>query len=102
MPADKYLTCEVVDDELIIRVGIDTLAWAAHSERRESPFWRFDEDLNEFTQDWKIVDNLGWAQEICHELNREEEDGSSPLTNVLDKMFETALDQGSLSVLESE
>lgn len=95
MPADKYLTYEVVDDELVVRIGIDTLAFAADHSDLFNPF---DEDKNDFVQRWKVIDNLEWAKDVVREINREEEDGSSPLTNLLDKASENALDQGSIAV----
>ncbi len=53
-------------------------------------------------QQWKIINNLEWAKDVVREINREEEDGSSPLTNLLDKASENALDQGSLAVWSPE
>lgn len=99
MPADKHLTCEVVDDELQIRIGIDTLGFATDRSELFNPF---DEDRNDFVQRWKVIDNKGWAEEIADELNREDEIGGSPLIYLIEKMFQKALDQGSLSVWDSE
>lgn len=101
MSADQPLSAKIEGDEIVIRIGIGTLAWAAEFEGRE-PFWDFDLGLNKFVQRYKIIDDLGWAQDVCREINREEEDGSSPLTNLLDKASEDALDQGSLSVWSPE
>lgn len=98
---DQPLSAKLEGDELVIRIGIDTLAWAAEAERRETCFWEYDE-VRDYVQKWKIVDDRGWAEDVLHELKREEEDGSSPLTNLLDKMSEKALDQGSLSVWSPE
>lgn len=92
---DTPLSCRIEGDELVIRIGIDVLADAC--EQRE-PFWVYDEDLGDMVQAWKVVDNLGWARDVSNELNREKEDGSSPLTNLLDAAFVSALDDGSLSV----
>jgi len=101
MSASQPLSAKIEGDELVIRIGIGTLAWAAEFEGRE-PFWDFNEERNKFVQLWKITDDLGWAEDVCREINREEEDGSSPLTNLLDKASEEALDQGSLSVWSPE
>ena len=35
---DQPLSCKIEGDELVIRIGIETLAWAAQSERRETLF----------------------------------------------------------------
>jgi hypothetical protein len=87
------LGVKVEGDELVIRIGIDTLAFASE----ENDDWH-QWDGVKFVPLWKVVDNKGWAEDVIHEMLKEEEDGSSPLTNFLDKMSMSALDQGSLSV----
>ena len=99
MPADKYLTYEVVDDELVVRIGIDTLAFAADHNDLFNPF---DEDSNKWFQRWKVIDNKGWAEDVAHELNREDEVGGSPLIYLIEKMFEKAMEDGSLNLWDSE
>jgi len=99
MPADQYLSCKVEGDELVIRIGIDTLAFATDNSDLFDPF---DIDRNIFVQKWKVIDSRGWAQDIVHEINDEDEVGGSPLIYFLDKMSEAALDQGSTSIWDSE
>ena len=99
--SESPLNVEVKNGQLIISIGINVLADAADFEGRP-PFWEYDYTVGNLVQKWKIVDNLGWAQEIRHELLEEKEDGSSPLTDLLDKMSENALDAGSLSVWSPE
>ncbi len=99
--AESPLNVKVENGLLVISIGINTLAEAADFEGRP-PFWEYDYTVGNCVQKWKIVDNLGWAQEIRHELLEEKEDGSSPLTDLLDKMSENALDAGSLSVWSPE
>ena len=91
------LSVKVENDQLVIRIGIDTLAEAAEFEGRE-PFWQYDEIAGDFVQYWKIIDNKGWAEDVVHALKEESEDGSTFVTDLLDKACEEALDQGSLSV----
>ena len=95
---DQPLSCKVEGDELVIRIGIGTLAWAAQSERRDTPFWVYEWEKAEYVPRWKIINNSEWAKDVVREINREEEDGSSLLTNLLDKASENALDQGSIAV----
>ncbi len=83
---------------MVIRIGIDTLAWAAQAERRDTPFWTYEWEKAEYVPRWKIIDNLEWARDVVCEITREEEDGSSLLTNLLDEASENALNQGSLAV----
>jgi hypothetical protein len=99
MPADQYLSCQVEGDELVFRIGIDTLAYASDESDLFKPF---DEDINDFVPKWKVIDATGWAKDIAHEMNDEDEIGGSPLIYFLEKMFEKALDQGSTSLWSSE
>jgi hypothetical protein len=92
---DTPLSCQVVDDELVIRIGIDVLAFAAQSRQ---PFNIWDDEAIKWIQKIEVVDNLEWAKDIRNELSREEEDGSSPLTNLFESAFEKAVDQGSIAV----
>ena len=95
---DQPLSCKIEGEELVIRIGIDILAWSQQSERRDTPFWVYDQEQAKYAPQWKIINNLEWAKDVVREITREEEDGSSPLTNLLDKASEAALDQGSLAV----
>jgi hypothetical protein len=99
--ADSPLRVKVENGQLVISIGINTLADAADFEGRE-PFWEYDEIVGNVVQKWKIIANLGWAEDIVRELTNEKEDGSSPLTDLLDKMSENALNQGSLNVWSPE
>lgn len=96
---DQPLSCKVEDDELVIRIGIDTLAFAADQGELFNPF---DEDLNDFVQKWKVIDSKGFAEDVSRELEREDEIGGSPLIYLIEKMFDKVLDDGSLSVWCSE
>ena len=95
--SESPLQTKIENGQLVISIGINTLAYCAEFEGRE-PFWKYDDDKNDFVQVYKIIDSKGWAEDLVRELNREEEDGSTPLTDLLDKMSENALDDGSLSV----
>ncbi len=86
-------------DELVIRVGIDVLAYA---EEDREPFTTYDEKINDFRKVWSVTDPLEFAKDVLHELLDESEDGSSLLTNVLDMASKNALDQGSLGVTENK
>lgn len=81
---DQPLCCEVVADELIVRIGIDTLVFA-DKERREY----------ESGQRYRITSVLGFAEDVARELNREEENGATPLTDLLDAAMDRAIECGS-------
>ncbi len=83
----SVLRVEVVDGKLLIEIGIETLAFAFESQPE-----------NEGT--WKVSDQLEFAKDVCRALNDESEDGSTPLTRLLDEMMEFAADQGSLGIAD--
>ena len=56
--------------------------------------------LWEDQQKWKVSDSLGFAKDTINELCREEEDGTTPLDELFDKVMTEAADQGSLSIKE--
>lgn len=99
MPENTPLSVAVEGDELVIRIGIDTLAFAAE---HDDPFNVFDIDRNKFVQAWQISANKGWAEDVAHTLRVEGEDGSTPVSRLLDKMFVEALEQGSSNVYETD
>lgn len=92
------LGCKLEGGELVIRIGINVLAMA--TEDRE-PFTIYDEKLGDWRKAWIVTDPLEFAKEVAREINREEEDGSSPLTNLLDLACASALDQGCMGVEEA-
>lgn len=89
------LEVEVKNYELVIRIGLESLAYAADQSDLFNPY---DPEKYKFVRQFQVTDAEDWAEDIKRELTREEEDGSSMLTNLFDKAFEKALDQGSLGV----
>jgi hypothetical protein len=96
---DAPLSCEIENGELVIRIGIDVLSLA--TEDRE-PFTIYDEKIGGFRKAWIVTDPLEFARDVRIAITDEEEDGSSPLTNLLDLACANALDQGSLGVEEAK
>jgi hypothetical protein len=81
----QALTVEVAGGQLVITVGIETLATAcASAPGLDSP---------------TIVDAAAFADEVRHELTKEEEDGTTPLHSFLDAIFETAVYNGASGVI---
>ena len=83
---------------LVIRIGLASLAFAADHSDLFNPY---DPEKNDFVRQFQVTDEEEWAEDVRRELTREEEDGSSMLTNLFDKAFEKALDQGSIGVEET-
>lgn len=78
---------KVVDGRLVISVSIGTLANAA---RHSDYFFRCAEDGLSL----KITDDAAFAESVADALNAEEEDGSTPITRMMDKAFERVVDHG--------
>lgn len=87
---DRPLTCKIESGQLVIRVGFDVLEFAA-TEPDYGPF-------REWKVQPKVIDKKAWAKDICDELLKEEEDGSSPLSNLLDEVILKAGENGSIGL----
>lgn len=77
----------IVDGELVIKLKVSTLA---HAARHSEYFFRCEEDGTTL----KITDEAAFAESVVSALNREEEDGSTPITRLLDEATEWASEQG--------
>lgn len=77
----------IVGDELIIKLKISTLA---HAARHSDYFFQCQEDGTTL----KITDEAAFAESVASALNREEEDGSTPITRLLDEATEWVSEQG--------
>ncbi len=96
--ADAPLTVDIEDDEIVIRIGIGTLAWAFDRMEENNPW---SADKRDFVQKWRVSDPKEFARDVVGELTNEEEDGSHPLNRLLDQVCNAAVDQGSLGIEES-
>ena len=94
---NKTLEVHIIDGQLVVRIGVETLACASDHSDFSTPY---DDKVGDFVPKWKVIDQLEFAKDVARELRREEEDGSSLLTNVLDKAIEAAIGQGSLGIEE--
>lgn len=89
------LRVEVVSGQLCVGIGVKTLAFAFENSEENNPY---DEDFCDTKRQFSISDPLQFAKDVCHEMNREGEDGSTPLTRFLDSMMDEAVEQGSLGI----
>lgn len=69
-----------------------TLAFAVRFADWSNPY---DEQAHDYIRTFAITDPAGFAVDVCLALNDEREDGSTILTDLLDKATEAALDDGS-------
>lgn len=90
MSKDKPLSCEVVDGELRIRIGVDILKFAAEHcdhfyngsvESADGPYI-------------SVTDAEEFAREIVRHLNEEAEDGHTVIHEMLDQAFVSAINYG--------
>jgi hypothetical protein len=95
---EKPLTVNVTGDgELTIRIGVNVLAYSFNRQEENNPY---DEETGGFKRLWRVTDAVEFAKEVHSELCREEEDGSTPLTALLDKVCWNAIDNGCFGVEE--
>jgi hypothetical protein len=95
MPANQPLDCTVENDELVIRIGIDVLAFAFDESDGNNPW---SDELSDFERLSQIENPLQFAKDVACELEDEREDGSTILTDLLDKACEQAAENGSLGL----
>jgi hypothetical protein len=87
--AGRPLTLGVEGDELVIRIGIDTLVFAFETGEDNQPY---DEKAGDFRRSWRVIDKHKFAKGVANRLADEEEDGSTPLTKILDEAYIKAVE----------
>lgn len=95
---DQPLKVEIVDDEIVIRVGIDVVKWALEHHEESQPY---NDELGDYEQKWIVTDTAEFAKDVKNAMNDEAEDGSTPLSDFLDKMCTNALEDGSCGANEA-
>jgi hypothetical protein len=95
--ANTPLLVDVKRGQLVIRIGVNTLAGAFVFSSNNNPY---DEKKGDYVQVLKVIDAKEFAVDITGAMESQEEDGSSPLSDFLDEMFEAAVNNGSMGVDE--
>jgi hypothetical protein len=88
------LGVKVEDGRLIIEIGVNTLAHAVSYADWAN---RWDDDRHDYIRTFAITDALEFARDVRRMMLDEREDGSSPLSDFLDKVSEAAVDDGSMA-----
>ena len=88
----KRLTVEVKKGLLTISIGVETLAHATSYATWANPY---DAELVDYVRTFAIIDPVQFAKDVAHAMEAERQDGSTPLSDFLDKASEAALDDGS-------
>jgi len=92
--SDKPLEVTVKNGVLSISIGVSTLAF---SLEHGNDFLTYDADPK-----WKVTSDGAFAVDVKRELEREQEDGTTPVHLLLDGAMQSAIEQGSAYVDETE
>lgn len=84
----RPMDCRIRNRALTIQVSRKVLAFAADNH---PDFWDAENDKQRF----KVTDIAGFAKDVANALNDEGEDGSTPVTRLLDAAILQAIEQGS-------
>jgi hypothetical protein len=87
--AGQPLEIGVEGEALVIRIGLDTLTFAFETGDENQPF---DEKADDFRRSFKVTDKWKFADGVGNALCAEEEDGSTPLTKILDEAYIRAVE----------
>lgn len=94
---NQPLKCGIEGDELVIRIGIDTLK---HATEYCPKFYDYEKEIKHKKYQevpYQIVeDAMELAKDVSLAMQREEEDGSCPLSDFLDNMILDAYEDGSI------
>ena len=86
--ANTPLKAFVSDKILTVQIGVEVLEWASRPENGGT--------LERCTVDRRR--RIEWANDVIHEMTREDEVGNSPLAQFLDNMMDKAADNGSAAL----
>lgn len=95
----RRLTASVDDGQVVVSIGVQTLAHAVAYADWANPF---DEAADDYIRTFAIADAGQFAKDVVNAMLAEREDGSTPLSDFLDKMSQAAIEDGSLGLHEDE
>jgi len=94
---DQGLRVAVVGGRLVISIGVDALAHAFQETEFAKPF---DETIADWRQRWHVTSADHFARDVRTALECESEDGSTPISDLLDKACVDAVEDGSMGTEE--
>lgn len=97
MSRERPLRVRVVDGELRIDIGVNVLAFAA---LRAPHLW--DETGRRPDERYRITSPTRFARDVQRALLAEKEDGSTPLEDLLDRVTQEVIEDGSLYFEDTE
>lgn len=97
--ADTPLTIAADGSLLIMAIGVERIAYCYEESEDNNPFVN---SLNDFVRQWKVESPEQFARDVAKAfrlvLLAEREDGSTPLTDLLDQACVKAIEDGSKAV----
>lgn len=92
---EPKLECKVERGKLIISLPLSILKFAFEASEYNNSYV---EETGMFRKDYKVIDVKEFGNDVANEMLYEEEDGSTPLTDFLDKMCRNAVGNGSIAL----
>jgi len=89
---DKPLKVFLTKDTLYIELGFECSAFAFENSDWNNPW---SEAKQDFVRSFKVIDPIAFALDVKRAMLDEREDGSTPLSDFLDKMAVDAVEDGS-------
>jgi len=90
----RPLKVTVAGGKLTIEIGIDVLSYAVVHSDWANPW---DDGRNDYIRTFSIMNPEFFAGDVKAAMLREQEDGSSPLSNFLDSVTKDAVDDGTVA-----
>lgn len=94
MKEDSPLKVEVLDGQLVVSIGVETLRFSRNQAEKDHS------DKRGVGTGYLVTDPYGFARDVVLELVKEREDGSTILTDVLDRATLDAIENGSIHTEE--
>lgn len=91
--AEQPLSALIEKEVLVISIGVKTLAAATENCSALERFYEFGPKMGQF-EGPKVFDPALFAAAVLDELEREEEDGTTPVHVLLDAAAEAAIQNG--------
>lgn len=88
-PENAPLKVRIEKGQLVLSIGIETLAFATMN------------GTSGYFDGLKITNPRGFARDVVAELEREQEDGTTPVHAMIDAAAEAAAEQGSVHVADA-
>ena len=91
------LRVSVKQGQLVIAIGVETLAFAFENSPYANPW---DDKACDYVRRLKVADVGAFAVDVAYELKDEEEDGTTLVHALLDRACQAAAENGSQGVEE--